>query len=592
MPRDMQAVSTRGRKKSQAGVSPPFDVPAQLAPQLRQALETVRQRYLDALPIAAAIVTLADEPYVECANEQFRFLSAWDERLGERRISTLPLLATGPIGTRLAAFLKGRDPAFQFDTADGRSIGGRHFTVRFARLTLLPGQPDRCLISLIDKTAQVETERSLRSEMLRDSLTGLPNRFAFNEEVEAVLADPAFRAGSYAVLAVDMTRFSRVNECMGAIAGDELLITFARRLVSALRPSDVLARTSGDEFGILLRLDRGPGDAMRAAERIKAVLTLPFRLSELEIRVDCAIGCAILNQSVTSADEVFRNAQFALKNAKQLSTTQVYEPVQAEAVRRRFSMETELRVAIETNGLTLAYQPLVELRTGRISGFEALARWTDDEGRVIQPSEFIPVAEESGLIVQLGRWALDTATRTLSEWDRAVGRELPLSISVNLSPIQISRDDVAAAVSGALGASGISGGRLTLELTESAIIQDPERAAKALTALKRLDVKVAMDDFGTGYTSLASLQLLPIDVLKIDQSFVGAMLADPDSAAIVHAVLSLAKALGMETTAEGIESQTLAAAVTELGCTYGQGYHYSEALPGDDALAYWLERNA
>ena len=183
--------------------------------------------------------------------------------------------------------------------------------------------------------------------MLRDSLTGLPNRFAFNEKVEAVLADPAFTEDSYAVLAVDMTRFSRVNECMGAIAGDELLITFARRLVSALRPTDMLARISGDEFGVLLRLDRGLADAMRAAERIKAVLTLPFRLSELEIRVDCAIGCAILDQSVGSADEVLRNAQFALKSAKRTGTTQVYEPTQAQAVRRRFSIETELRVAIE-----------------------------------------------------------------------------------------------------------------------------------------------------------------------------------------------------------------------------------------------------
>jgi diguanylate cyclase (GGDEF)-like protein len=389
-----------------------------------------------------------------------------------------------------------------------------------------------------------------------------------------------------------MTRFSRVNECMGAMAGDELLITFARRLVSALRPSDVLARTSGDEFGILMRLDRGPGDAFRAAERIKAVLTLPFRLSELEIRVDCAIGCAILNQGVASADEVFRNAQFALKNAKKLGTTEVYEPVQAAAVRRRFSMETELRVAIESDRLTLAYQPLVELKSGRVAGFEALARWTDEESRVIPPAEFIPVAEESGLIVQLGRWALDTATRTLAEWDRATGVELPIGVSVNMSPIQISRDDVAAAVSGALSGSGISGKRLTVELTESAIIQDPERAAKALNALKRLDARVAMDDFGTGYTSLASMQLLPIDALKIDQRFVGGMIEDGDSAAIVHAILSLAKALGMETTAEGIETEELAHGLAELGCTYGQGYYFSEPLTADEALAYWLARSA
>jgi len=587
----MQAGTKRKRAKSGEGAPFAEGMSPQAAAQLRELLETVRQRYLDALPIAAAILTLGDDPFVECANEQFRFLAEWDERLGERRIAEVPLLRSGPVGTRLAAFLAGSDPAFQFDTADGRSIGGRHFTVRFSRLTAIPGQPLRCLISLIDKTAQIETEKSLRTEMLRDSLTGLPNRFAFNEKVEAVLSDPGFREGGYAVLAVDMTRFSRVNECMGAMAGDELLITFARRLVSALRPSDVLARTSGDEFGILMRLDRGPTDAFRAAERIKAVLTLPFRLSELEIRVDCAIGCAILNQGVASADEVFRNAQFALKNAKQSGTTQIYEPVQAEAVRRRFSMETELRVAIESDGLTLAYQPLIELKTGRIAGFEALARW-QHEGAAIQPDEFIPVAEESGLIVQLGRWALETATRTLAGWDRAAGIELPIGISVNMSPIQISRDDVAAAVSSALAASGISGARLTVELTESAIIQDPQGAAKALNALKRLDARVAMDDFGTGYTSLASMQLLPIDVLKIDRRFISAMIDDGDSAAIVHAILSLAKALGMETTAEGIDNEDLAVGLAELGCTYGQGFYFAEALPAEEALAYWRARNA
>jgi predicted signal transduction protein with EAL and GGDEF domain len=353
----------------------------------------------------------------------------------------------------------------------------------------------------------------------------------------------------------------------------------------------MLARISGDEFGVLLRLDRGLADAMRAAERIKAVLTLPFRLSELEIRVDCAIGCAILSSSVNSADEVLRNAQFALKGAKKTGNTQIYEPTQAQAVRRRFSIETELRVAIESNILTLAYQPLIHLASGRVAGFEALARW-EHEGQPIAPGEFIPVAEESGLIVQLGRWALDTATQTLADWDRKTGTRLPISVNVNLSPVQISRDDVAAAVSGALTASGIDGDRLTLELTEGAIIQEPERVANALKALQRFDVRIAMDDFGSGYTSLASLQLLPIDILKIDQRFVSNMLADHDSAAIVDAILSLARALGMETTAEGIESEELAKRLTELGCTYGQGFVYSEALPADDALTYWLERSA
>lgn len=589
----MHAAGSRGGTQSPSdGAAPGTGGPGAAASEADRLIASARQDYLDALPIAAAIVAVADEgPQLECANELFRQLAEWDERLGDRRIARVSFLRSGPVGDKLAAFLKRDEPAHQFESGDGRSIGGRHFTVRLARLKPSEAGGQRCLVSMIDRTAQVETEKSLRSEMLRDSLTGLPNRLAFNERVESVLRDPAFREASWAVLAVDMTRFSRVNECIGALAGDELLITFARRLVSALRPTDILARTSGDEFGILLRLDRGIADALRAAERIKAVLTLPFRLSELEIRVDCAIGCAVLGKSQTGADEVLRNAQFALKRAKRIGATQIYEPTQAQAVRRRFSMETELRQAIEAEALTLAYQPLVELATGRIAGFEALARWQSEDG-AISPAEFIPVAEESGLIVQLGRWALDTACRTLAEWDRQAGGPLPLSVSVNLSPVQIGRDDVPAAVSAALAASGLAGGRLTIELTESAIIHDPDRAGEVLRALKRLHARVAMDDFGTGYTSLAYLQRLPIDVLKIDRSFVSEMLASGDSTAIVRAILSLARALGMDTTAEGIDSEDLAEMLTELGCTYGQGYHFAKPLPADEAFAYWRSRSA
>jgi len=464
--------------------------------------------------------------------------------------------------------------------------------VRFARVESLMEGPTRVIVSMIDRTSQVDTERHLRSEMLLDSLTGLPNRLSFNEHVDAILADEARADGRYAVLALDLTRFSRVNESMGALAGDELLITFARRLVSALRPTDMLARTSGDEFAILLNLDPGGAGALRAAERLKAVLSLPFRLTELEIRVDCAIGCALVSPQGGGAEEVLRNAQFALKRAKRTGTTQVYEPVEAQAVRRRFSMETNLRRAIESDELTLAFQPLIELATGRVASFEALARWKNDPHEPVSPNEFIPVAEESGLIVPLGRWALEEATQTMAAWDRQMGHPLPLRMSVNLSAIQISRDDIAVLVTDALAASGLPGNRLVLELTESAIIQDPDRAADVLVALKQLDVRVAMDDFGTGYTSLAMLQRLPIDVLKIDRSLIADLLHDNDSAAIVRAILSLADALGMETTAEGIEERALGNRLAAMGCTYAQGFHYARPMEADAAMAYWLERNA
>jgi EAL domain-containing protein (putative c-di-GMP-specific phosphodiesterase class I) len=341
-----------------------------------------------------------------------------------------------------------------------------------------------------------------------------------------------------------------------------------------------------------MRLDNGLKDALELGERVRGVLTAPFRLSELEIRVDCSVGCALLTGSVDLAEEILRNAQFALKRSKLSGLTQVYEANQAQAARRRFSIETELRRAIEGNQLTLAYQPLIDLPTGQVSGFEALARWEHEDRGHISPTEFIPVAEESGLILALGRWALDSAAGTLAEWDRKVGKLLPLYVGVNLSAIQIARDDVAAAVSGALSSSGIAGNRLTLELTESAIIQDPQRATKVLEALKGLDAKVAMDDFGTGYTSLSYLQRLPIDTLKIDRSFVAGMLGDGDSVAIVRAILSLAEALGLATTAEGIESEELAKALAELGCTHGQGYYFARPLKPDAALDYWLARNS
>jgi diguanylate cyclase (GGDEF)-like protein len=570
-----------------AGRAPP------LTPAERE-FDRARQDFLDALPVAAAVVCLGEDgaAHVDLANQKFRELA------GPNGLDVGPgsdetcFLAASRIGDRIGAFVRGDERICQFEATDDLPVGSRIFAVRLVRLQALPVFGRRVLVTLLDRTAQVETEKSLRAEMMRDSLTGLPNRTAFNEEVEAVLEDAAFQPGSHAVLVVDITRFSRVNECVGALAGDELLITFARRLVSALRANDMLARTGGNEFAILVRLDRGLEDALQAAERIRAALSEPFRLSELEIRVDCAVGCALLSGGETLSEEVLRNAQFALKRAKSNGEVQIYEPNQARAARRRFSIETELRQAVERGELRLAMQPIVDLRTGEIPGFEALARWNHPSRGPIAPAEFIAVAEESGLIVPLGRWALEQALAILSGWDEKAGRTLPISVSVNLSPIQIARDDVAEAVSDLLARFTVGGERLTLELTESAIVQDPKRAAEVLAALKTLNVRVAMDDFGTGYTSLAYLQRLPIDILKIDQSFVRGMLADSDSVAIVRAILSLAEALGMETTAEGIDTPELLPALGALGCTHGQGFHFARPLEPDAALDYWLSRSA
>ena len=239
-----------------------------------------------------------------------------------------------------------------------------------------------------------------------------------------------------------MLRFSRINESMGSLAGDELLITFARRLILALRAGDVLARTGGNEFGVLVSLRRGIADAMKAAERIQQVMSTPFKISDLEIRVECAIGVALMNAGQDS-EELFRNAQLAVKQAKLVGRPQVYEPKQGTEARRRFSIETELRRALDKDELKLFYQPLIDLKSGEVAGFEALARWTHEDRGEISPTEFIPVAEESGLILHLGRWAMDKAAQTLAEWDRNAGEKLPLYVGVNLSAIQVARDNIA-----------------------------------------------------------------------------------------------------------------------------------------------------
>ena len=543
---------------------------------------------LGALPIAAAIIERTAGGTLHVAAHNDRFVDTvkrsactatdWNDA---------DCLKSGPISELVQRFLDGADPAGELDLKQGEGVSSQFFRLKLAPLPRKDG-PERCLLSVVDRTVEVQAERTLRAEMLRDSLTGLPNRLAFTEAIESAGANVA-RDLEHAVLVVDMLRFSRINESMGSLAGDELLITFARRLILALRAGDVLARTGGNEFGVLVSLRRGVADALKAAERIQQVMTAPFKLSELEIKVECAIGVALMTAG-QDAEELFRNAQFAVKQAKTAGKPQVYEPKQATEARRRFSIETELRRALDKDKLDLFYQPLINLKSGQVAGFEALARWTHEDRGEISATEFIPVAEESGLILHLGRWAMDKAARTLAEWDADAAENLPLYVAVNLSAIQVARDDIAGMVESTLKSSGLAGARLTLELTESSIVQNPARATRVFDALKALDTTVAMDDFGTGYSSLAYLQRLPIDILKIDKSFVSGMMVDPDAVANVRAVLSLAEALGMSTTAEGIETVELATTLATLGCASGQGFYFAKPLEAAAAFDYFKAR--
>ena len=453
---------------------------------------------------------------------------------------------------------------------------------------------DLFLLSMFDRTAEAIGRTNLRREMLSDSLTGFCNRTGFEELVEDAVGSmlTAGAVKAYAIILVDLARFSRVNESVGAIAGDELIITVARRLKARVRTNEILGRLGSNEFALFVQLDGEDADIGKIAERLREAFVAPCKLSDFEIQVECALAGAKGVIGVDDPTDTLRHAQIALKRAKSSKAFELYAAGSVDMERRRFSLETDLRRALQRGELQLHYQPLVDLDTGALSGFEALARWDHLDFGPISPVDFIPVAEESGLIVPLGRWALEQAARTISKWDIRQKEEQDFRISVNMSAVQMQRDDILDAVSGALKGAGVSGKRMTIELTESAFINDPAGAKRLLDALKGLDTDVAMDDFGTGYSNLAFLQQLPIDVLKIDRSFVTEMTVNRDKRAIVRTVLSLARALGMKTTAEGIESEEISLVLRRLGCSVGQGYYYARPLSEDDAYAFLIADKA
>jgi diguanylate cyclase (GGDEF)-like protein len=491
----------------------------------------------------------------------------------------------GLLNARISAFFErdGRSESFAWRTDD--AVSGRQYRVS---LTRTEHDPDLCVVTLIDETGEVRNRQTLSREMTTDALTGLLNRAGFADRLEDVASVPQRQ---FAVLMVDLERFDRVNTCLGSMAGDELLITAARRMQGALRAHDLLARTGGDEFGILLQLDSGPEEAEQAARRIAAMFNDPFRLSEFEVRISCAIGIAVGPDAGTDAEDVIRRAQFAMKRAKASKRPEAYQSDAFVEARERFATETALRRALETDGLRLFFQPICDLATGRITAFEALTRGIGAGPALASPEQFIAVAEESGLILPLGRWVIDEALATLARWD-ARGGNHDIEVTVNVSAIQLQRDEIGLVVKDSLSRHGIEGHRLKLELTESALVSEPERIEQALHALRALGVTIAMDDFGTGYSNLAYLQRLPIDVLKIDRSLVTGMLGDRDKVSIIRAILGLAKALGMTTVAEGIETPELAQALAALGCTYGQGYTFSRPVDAESAYALLVDRNA
>ncbi len=567
----------------QVWAAPPAPTPAPAAPPAVRTRLPVGVRAIGLLPIPAALMIAGEEGIAFiAANRAFDATGLGPSAPGSPIITQL--------GDEIRAFLAGDRLHHECQWEWGDAVERRHYNVSFARLKLKSG--GRFLLTLVDQTAERRTERNLRREMMTDSLSGLPNRAGFSDLLETTIGAADADRSRYAVLIVDVDRFSRVNACLGSLAGDELLITIARRLKGALRGRDVLAPTGGDEFGILMTLDDGPGDADHVAQRIQGALAAPFRLSDFEIRVSCSIGVAFGTEEIDEAEDLIRHAQFAVKRAKSSGMVETYQSRAHDQARKQFGLETELRRAIEGGALRLAYQPIWDLGSGQIVKFEALARWINEDGVHVSPQDFVRVAEESGLIVPLGRWAIDESARTLASWDARWGKPCGVDVAVNVSAIQLQRDDIVVQVERALARHAIGGDRFTLELTESSLVSEADSIGRTMYALKELGAQIAMDDFGTGYSNLAYLQKLPVDLLKIDRSFVTGMLADRDKVAIVRAILSLAQALGMRACAEGIETQELAQTLAALGCAFGQGFLLSRPLDPDAAYQLLCDRGA
>ncbi|HYT40004.1 MAG TPA: EAL domain-containing protein, partial [Acidimicrobiia bacterium] len=428
------------------------------------------------------------------------------------------------------------------------------------------------------------SEESFRHQALHDPLTGLANRTLFRDRAGHAVDRSGRGRTSHAVLFIDIDSFKTINDSLGHAAGDAVLTELGSRLRAALRPADTAARLGGDEFAILVE-DATQADATHVAHRVLELFRRPVRVDGKELVLTASVGIAV-SEPDQQVEELLRNADVAMYEAKRRGGNlhAVFATEMHVAARRRFDLEADLRRALDTSGLFLEYQPVVSLPSGAVVGNEALVRWCHPERGLIGPAEFIPVAEDSRLIRPLGRWVLNAACRQAQQW--VAGRPEPLWLSVNVSPRQLEDDSFVADVEGVLCESGFDAALLVLEITESLFIRDVATSIARLRQLKALGVRLAMDDFGTGYSSLSYLRDLPLDILKIDRSFVEVVTHGPEKSAVARAVVKLARTFALVSVAEGVEDAEQADALSAMGCDLAQGYWFARPLdpPALEAL--------
>ncbi|HEY5278274.1 MAG TPA: EAL domain-containing protein [Pseudolabrys sp.] len=448
------------------------------------------------------------------------------------------------------------------------------------------GEVVRLVGTLTDVTDFKNAEERLLFDAVHDNLTGLPNRELFIDRMESTFAfaktDPNLKPS---VVVIDIDRFKQVNDSVGMAVGDSILLTIARRLSRLLKPQDTLARLSGDQFALILMSERESTRVVGFAETMRRALRAPIAFNDREIFLTASIGLALHDHQSMRPDEVLKDAELAMYHAKRIGgdRIEIFKPAMRSRKTDRLTIESELRRAIEREEIKVLYQPIVRLEDRAIAGFEALARWDHPKLGRLSPVEFISIAEEIGLIVDLGLFVLDRTARQLASWQAEASRsQEPLFASVNVSSRQLLRHDLIQDLRGVLGRTSLARGSLKLEITESLVMENPEHAAQMLTRIKELGAGLSLDDFGTGHSSLAYLQRFPFDTIKIDQSFVRTT-ARGTRPVILRSIIALGHDLGMDVVAEGAETDSDAVELYHLGCEYAQGYAFGEPMTAEAA---------